>query len=530
MSLPPINYCRKSEEDKDRQVLSIEGQLRIGVELKEEHKLPDFLCDPIIDEKSAKKPHKRVGFNKMVKLFYAGKSDTIICWRNNRLARNAKEAGIIIDLVDNHNVKIINELGIFDKNNTKLIWMDMIEATEYSKSLSKDVKVGLETKRLMGHASQKAYLGYRNTPEKEKGSKTIEVDPERWDLVRYWHDLILSEKYTVMESLEIITEKGLRTRPTKKHPTPEVISKTTAYRTLGNIFYTGRFKSRGEIVENGQHKRMITDEEYLKIQRIIKGNPHKEIEQEDPLPFKGFIKCGECGRTITGDKKSKFVKKLGTNKLFAHYRCTDQKTIKGPKTCTQPHMEASKLNEQVKGYLDRLEIDPDFIQLVRDTMKRRNAQEFELEKKQKELQTKQLQALLSEKKELIALKIEGDLDPEEYRIEMDKLNNKGIQIKSYLNRDGTAYWESVIDETLDFAQTIRDRFASGDINQKILVLKTLSSELTIKDGKLDLSPKYAFMFLKEAENQAKSGNGSIGLESDLENGALEGQKPFGASV
>lgn len=522
MSLGTINYCRKSEEDKARQVLSIEDQLLVGRELLDRHNLAPLVCPPIVDEKSAKKAGKRPGFDKMIKLLDSGRADTITCWRINRLARNGKEAGIIINLVDNKNVVIVTEIGTYDKNNSAMIWIEMMQATEYSKSLSKDVKRGLASKARMGHASHKAPLGYRNTPEKVKGQKSIEKDDKTWDLMRQWFDLVLSEKYNVMESLAIMTEKGLRTHQGK------IVSKTSAYRLLTNIFYTGRFIYKGEVMDNGLHPRMISDTEHFKILKIIRGTPHKEKEQEDPLPFKGFMKCGECGTTITGDKKIKKIKETGEQKLFAYYRCNQQTSIKGKKTCHQPYLPAEKLNEQIKGYLDRLEIHPDFIQLVRDTMKRRNAKEFEVEKKNKEIQSKKLERLMDEKQRLYGMKIDGLITQEDYNTEKNRLLKEEMQIKSYINRDGTAYWESVIDETLDFAQTIRDRFESGDINQKILVLKTLSSNLILKDKQLDLSPKYAFMFLKEAENAARAKNGSVEPNSNLENGGKEPQVSFGA--
>lgn len=519
MSTGTINYCRKSEEDKARQVLSIDDQLLVGRELVERHHLPPLYCEPIVDEKSAKKAGRRPGFNKMIRILEAGKADVIVCWRINRLARNGKEAGMIINLVDNKNLVIVSEIGVYDKNNSAMIWIEMMQATEFSKSLSKDVKRGLDTKARMGHASHKAYLGYRNTPEKIKGEKSIEKDPEKWDLMRQWFDLILTGKYNVIESLTIMTAKGLRTNK------GGIISKTSAYRTLSSIFYTGKFIHNGEIMSNGKHPKMITEAEHLKVLRIIKGTPHKEKEViEDPLPYMGFMKCGECGATITGETKKKLIKKTGETKAFSYYRC--RKLSK--KSCSQPYTHAEELNTQVKDYLDRLEIHPDFIKLVRDVMKRRNAKEFEVEKKQKEIQTKNLELLMDKKKSLIAMKIDGLITQEDYLKEKDKLLKEEMQIKAYINRDGTAYWESVIDETLDFAQTIREKFESGDINQKIMVLKILSSNLFLKDKKLELSPKYAFLFLKEAENLAKAKNGGVEPNSSLGNEAKEPQVSFGA--
>ena len=519
MSTGAFIYCRKSSIDKDRQVLSLSDQEVVCRELAVDKGLT--VMGIYKESKSGKRPDKRPEFSAMVKKVAKGEAKHIICWKADRLCRNAKEGGYLIDQVDYAGMKIVTPSMDYDRNNSTFLFIEFGMATKFSKDLSDNVKRAMDGRAKDGFALQKAYLGYRNTPEKLKGEKTIEVDQTRWDLMRQWFDLLLTGKYNVMESLEVMTGKGLRTKK------GEIISKTTAYRTLGNIFYTGRFVRNGETYD-GRHKRMITDEEYLKIKTIVKGTPHKEKAIVDPLPFKGIMKCGECGTTVTGDKKTKLIKSTGKYKQFAYYRCNQQTTIKGKKTCTQPYLDAEKLNTQVRAYLDRLEIHPDFIKLVRDVMKRRNVTEFELEKKQKEIQTKKLDQILDQKKRIFDMKIDGILSEEDYKKERADLLQEELEIKSYINRDGTAHWETVMNQTLDFAQTIRERFESGDINQKILVLKTLSSNLILKDKQLDLSPKFAFLFLKEAENSLKAENGSVEPNYDLEKGALEAKKPFGA--
>jgi len=97
-----ILYTRKSTEEDDRQVLSIEAQL---VELqeyaaKEKLEIVASLCEA----KTAKEPG-RIKFAEMLSLIERGKADGIISWHPDRLARNSVDGGKIIHFVDRGLIK-----------------------------------------------------------------------------------------------------------------------------------------------------------------------------------------------------------------------------------------------------------------------------------------------------------------------------------------------------------------------------------------------------------------------------------------
>ena len=88
-----ILYARKSTEEDDRQVLSIEAQL---VELREyaaKEKLE--IVASFCEAKTAKEPG-RMKFAEMLSLIEREKADGIISWHPDRLARNSVDGGKII--------------------------------------------------------------------------------------------------------------------------------------------------------------------------------------------------------------------------------------------------------------------------------------------------------------------------------------------------------------------------------------------------------------------------------------------------
>lgn len=91
-------YARKSTEDEERQVKSIEDQLKELKEFSKREKLQ--VAQTFIENKNAKKPGRTV-FNEMIQKLY--KSDEpigLLAWHPDRLARNSVDGGHIIYLID----------------------------------------------------------------------------------------------------------------------------------------------------------------------------------------------------------------------------------------------------------------------------------------------------------------------------------------------------------------------------------------------------------------------------------------------
>lgn len=95
-------YCRKSTEDEERQVLSIEAQL---AELREYAKRESlFVLKEFTESQTAKEPGRPI-FNQMVAEIEQGNAQGILAWNPDRLARNSIDGGRIIYLVDTGKIK-----------------------------------------------------------------------------------------------------------------------------------------------------------------------------------------------------------------------------------------------------------------------------------------------------------------------------------------------------------------------------------------------------------------------------------------
>jgi len=90
-------YARKSTDEPERQVLSIEAQL---FELQEYARKEGLhIVREFVESKTAKEPGRDI-FNDMISRIEEGEAEGIVAWHPDRLARNSVDGGRVIYLID----------------------------------------------------------------------------------------------------------------------------------------------------------------------------------------------------------------------------------------------------------------------------------------------------------------------------------------------------------------------------------------------------------------------------------------------
>lgn len=168
-------YARKSTDDEDRQILSIESQIN---ELREYAKRENLsVVEEFVEAKTAKAPGRTI-FNFMIKQIEAGVADGILAWHPDRLARNSVDGGRIIYLVD---VSKIADLRFptyrFDNSAQGKFMLSIAfgQSKYYIDNLSENVRRGLREKLRRGEWPGIAPVGYLN----DYKLHTIYPDPEK---------------------------------------------------------------------------------------------------------------------------------------------------------------------------------------------------------------------------------------------------------------------------------------------------------------------------------------------------------------
>ena len=105
---PQINYClyaRKSSESEERQILSIDSQIKEMLELAAKENIN--VVDIRRESHSAKSTGERPVFNELLNDVRGGKFNGILTWAPDRLSRNAGDLGAVVDLMDQKHLQVI---------------------------------------------------------------------------------------------------------------------------------------------------------------------------------------------------------------------------------------------------------------------------------------------------------------------------------------------------------------------------------------------------------------------------------------
>ncbi|MEK7712232.1 MAG: recombinase family protein, partial [Pseudomonadota bacterium] len=316
-------YARKSTDDEERQILSIEAQLAELRDFARKESLA--IVDEFIESKTAKVPG-RVVFNEMMARIERGEAAGILAWHPDRLARNSVDGGRIIYLLDTGKLAALKFPTFWFESTPQGKFMLNIafgQSKYYVDNLSENVRRGIRQKLRRGEFPGKPPIGYRNEPR----LRTIVVDPETAPLMRRMFETYAAGRYTLKEVRKQVAAFGLgRARSGKP------LALGSIKRLLMHPFYVGQFYLKGELYE-GSHEPLISRELFQRVQEVMARRGKAHTKRRHTFPFLGLVHCGECGGAITAERQ----------KGHHYYRCTKKL---GP--CTQRYIREEALAAQVR--------------------------------------------------------------------------------------------------------------------------------------------------------------------------------------
>ncbi len=473
-------YPRKSSEQEDRQVASIDSQIRELNDVAKNDKLS--VVATLEESHSAKHPGRPI-FNKMVEGIEKGEANALLVWNASRISRNSIDTGKIIYLFDIGKlleVRTPSQVFRNTPNDKFLLNLFCSQAKLENDNKGEDVKRGLRARLQAGVFPSRAPVGYMNDKYAERGTRTILVDPERFDTVRRMFDLMLTDNYTVAQMFRLVTKEWkFNTRK------GGLIGRNTLYNTFSNSFFYGSFEyplGSGNWV-NGIHKPMITPEEYDKLQ-IILGKKGKPRPKSHIFDFTGMIRCGECNGNVTAIEKYKYQKN-GNVHRYIYYYCSRRVAP----TCSQRcSVEAQKLNEQINEKIESLRIPPEFHTYAMKWFRQQN--EKEAGSRNAVLKTQQTAYNLCLKKidGYMDMRASQLIEDDAYKAKIAPLKKEKAQLEELLGDTGDRVnkWLSIADELCVFIRDATEKFNKGTIGVRKSILSALGQNLLLKDRILQI--------------------------------------------
>ena len=473
-----IAYCRKSTDEKDKQILSIDAQIDSLKEYAKREKLE--IVDFITEAKTAKAPG-REKFAEVLRLIEKGVAGGILSWHPDRLARNSVDGGKIIYLLDTGKLLDLKFPTFWCDNTPQGKFMLNIafgQSKYYVDNLSQNVVRGMRYKVKSGVWPGQAPYGYLNDAK----TRGIEVDREKARIVKKAFLLFAEGNKSFFDIANFMQAQGI----TAVHGGKK-IKITTVKTMLSNRFYVGIMKWASEYYE-GNHKQFISrklfDEVQKQIEKTIKPqyNKHK-------FYFCGLIKCRECGASITAERHTNKYKN-GISQLFTYYRCTKKL---GP--CNQKYVEDKELENQFRKAISAVGLREawrkDWCKLLEEDERLENISVHQ-NTGRLELELVQLDEKLNK---LLDGYLEGVIDGEIYKQKKNELFEEKLRIQEDLGKiktEGSSWLESFrefSESAFSCAKTARAKNTGQDL---VNLAKTVGSNFFLDNRRLSLSYKQGF--------------------------------------
>ena len=484
-----IAYCRKSTDEKDKQVLSIEAQI---AELKEFAKRENLIITEFITEAKTAKVPGREQFAEVLKKIEKGMANAILSWHPDRLARNSIDGGKVIYLLDTGKLLDLKFPSFWFESTPQGKFMLSIafgQSKYYVDNLSENVKRGNRQKLRNGVWPSKAPYGYLNNPK----TRGIDVDEEKSKVVKKAFQLFADGNISFTGISQFLFKFGIKREGEKPVKVGQVKN------MLANKFYIGILRYAGEYYQ-GSHKTFISKKLFDEVQKQIEKIERPRQKGHD-FAFTGLATCGECGAAITGEQHIKKYKN-GNKQTFIYYRCT-----KKLKPCGQKYLPAPEAEEQLR-------------QIVRDCGLH---EEWELyfekwiieagdkDRQSAELETQKVETDIQETEVKLNRLLDGYLDqviePEIYKQKKNELFDEKLKLeekKSQIAKHGTVWLEPMKDFVNCVLRAQKIAREKNNCHDLAVVAKKVGSNFFLKDRRLSADLNFPFAALSAEAGAASA--------------------------
>jgi len=332
-----VLYARKSSESEEKQVLSIDSQIKEMLQLAERDGLEIVAMKR--ESHSAKETGCRPVFNEIISGLHDEKYNGILTWAPDRISRNAGDLGKIVDLMDAGKLNEIRTFGQTFSNNPNEKFLLMIlgsQAKLENDNRGINVKRGLRTRVEMGLWPGIAPVGYLNQKHMDKKCQVL-LDAERAPIVKQMFEKMAYEKWSGRKIYHWLKFE-LNFKSVGNHN----LALSNIYRTLQNTFYYGVFeypKGSGNWYQ-GKHEPIVDKDLFDKVQEQLKRD--NIVRQSKEFAFTKLMTCGLCESGISAEEKYKQLKD-GTSAKYIYYGCGRSKD----RYCKNPYIREPKFTPQL---------------------------------------------------------------------------------------------------------------------------------------------------------------------------------------
>jgi len=415
-------YTRKSVEDGlEQEFNSLDAQREAGENYIASQKHNGWRClsERYDDGGWSGGNMERPALKRLMDDIAAGKIDTVVCYKIDRLSRSLIDFAEMLNFFEKHKtnfVSVTQEINTSSSSGRMMLNILMTFAQFEREVIAERVRDKIAASKKRGKfCGGVPVLGYLPDPK----TKKLYIVEEEARTVR-----LLFEKYLIHGSLkEVVHEANMLRLKTKewssakgrKHAA-KIWDTGSLYRILSNSIYAGYIRHYDAQYE-GEHEPIISRETWERTQLVMRGNgcatPRRRNAEQ---PFAGLVKCGHCHCAMTPTYTQKHGKK------YCYYIC--QASTKNPDhRCPLKRIPAGDLEHAVLQQLSVLFQAPS---ILRATLEAVREQEIAMENNL----TKNRDLLQSQLNSLKKTALVGEADFEEIRKAGERLTEVKRQLQA----------------------------------------------------------------------------------------------------
>ncbi|MGB2950664.1 MAG: recombinase family protein, partial [Rhodococcus sp. (in: high G+C Gram-positive bacteria)] len=323
-----VIYLRVSTKDQAQRGGEAEGfsipAQRDACEKRAETLGADVVME-FIDAGESARSADRPELQLMLKFLQKQKCDYVIVHKVDRLARNRVDDVEINVAIQRSGAKLVSVTENIDETPSGMLMHGIMSsiAEFYSRNLATETRKGMAQKVKNGGTPGMVPFGYLNvrtrTPEGYE-IRTVTLDPDRAEHVRWIFDAYGSGEWTMTQIREELERRGITSLPRPKRP-PKPMATSHIENILSNRYYLGFVKFEGAW-HPGRHEPLIDEETWERVQAVRAGRVRsREKPQQHPHYLKGTLYCGHCGDMLGVE-----IVRNGKGTRYPYFYCLGRKT------------------------------------------------------------------------------------------------------------------------------------------------------------------------------------------------------------
>jgi site-specific DNA recombinase len=361
-----VIYLRVSTKDQaqrggESEGFSIPAQ-REACEKRAQALGADIVMEFIDAGESARSAH-RPELQLMLKFLEKRPCDYVIVHKVDRLARNRVDDVEINLAIQRSGAKLVSVTENIDETPSGMLMHGIMSsiAEFYSRNLATETRKGMTQKVKNGGTPGMVPFGYLNVRSRTLEGyeiRTVTIDPDRADHVRWIFDAYGSGEWTMTQIREELERRGVTSLRRPKRPA-RPMSTSHIENILGNRYYLGFVKFDGAW-HAGRHEPLISEETWEKVQEVRASRVRtREKPQQHPHHLKGSLFCGHCGDMLGIE-----IVRNGKGVHYPYFYCLGRR--KGRTNCDFKAVSIAHVEQLVQEHWGTRELTDDQRKTIRE--------------------------------------------------------------------------------------------------------------------------------------------------------------------